>query len=95
MTLLNGKSAVSFDVCGLDDPKINIGQYATKDAINLKHRKHDFSDSGLKISYRRLGNRIGSLNICTRDTPYACVIRLLQVIFVLLRFITEKYTSVN
>ena len=79
MALLNGENAVSFDVCGLDDPKIKIGQYATKDANNLKHRKHDSSDTGLKVSYRRLGSRIGWLNIRTRDTPYASVISLLQV----------------
>ena len=82
MSLLNhDENTGSFDVCGLDDPNINISKSKSdfKEDTNVKHKQYDTSETGFKVTYHRLAQRTDWLNIRTRDIPYASVVNILQV----------------
>ena len=74
--------ASSFDVCGLDDPKIEIRQNVIKADGNIsKLRKYVSSDSGLKESYHKFGSRNGWSSRRLKSEADATVVNLLQVNF--------------
>ena len=70
----------SFDVCGLDDPKIEIVQNVIKPGGNISTlRKYVYSDTGFKVSYHKFENRNEWPSIGTGSKPYVTVVNLLQV----------------